>query len=238
MQPTFRKEKGTPAARPTSEAPGIQMTQAAFEQALQRGARYDSVKRILDVILASAALILLSPVLVLLSVLICIDDAHGGPFYVSSRIGKNGRPFRFYKFRSMCVNADEQLEDLLEQNEADGPAFKMREDPRITRIGRILRKYSLDELPQLINVIKGDMSIVGPRPPLPREVDQYSAAQMRRLAVRPGLTCYWQVQPRRNDLSFDEWLALDLKYIRERGLWVDIRLVARTIGVMFVGEGI
>ena len=166
-----------------------------------------------------------------------LDDPKGSPIYISQRIGQDGRLFKFYKLRSMCVGADQELEKLLSQNEMDGPVFKIRKDPRITRIGRFIRKCSIDELPQFYNVLKGDMSIVGPRPAIPREVAQYTEYQRQRLYVKPGLTCYWQVTPRRNDLSFDEWVQLDLAYIRDRNFLLDWKLIFRTVRVMLMGEG-
>lgn len=198
---------------------------------------YDRAKRVFDVVFAGLALIVLSPVLLIIALIIFMDDPHGSPIYVSKRMGKNGRIFDFYKFRSMCVNAEKQLGELMNLNEADGPAFKIKDDPRITRFGRFIRKTSIDELPQLWNVIKGDMSIVGPRPPIPREVEQYDEKQMQRLKVVPGLTCYWQIQPARNSLSFREWMDLDLKYIRERSFRVDLKIILKTAWVMVRGEG-
>lgn len=198
---------------------------------------YDRAKRVFDVVFAGLSLIVLSPVLLIIALIIFMDDPHGSPIYVSKRMGKNGRIFDFYKFRSMCVNAEKQLGELMNLNEADGPAFKIKDDPRITRFGRFIRKTSIDELPQLWNVIKGDMSIVGPRPPIPREVEQYDEKQMQRLKVVPGLTCYWQIQPARNSLSFQEWMDLDLKYIRERSFRVDLKIILKTAWVMVRGEG-
>lgn len=198
---------------------------------------YERTKRIFDVVLSSLALAILSPVLLLIALIIFIDDPHGNPIYVSRRVGKNGQIFNFYKFRSMCINADQKLAALMALNEADGPAFKIKDDPRITRFGRFIRKTSIDELPQLWNVLKGDMSLVGPRPPIPREVEQYDEEQMQRLRVVPGLTCYWQVQPARNSLSFQEWMDLDLKYIRERSFKVDLMIILKTVWVMVRGEG-
>lgn len=145
--------------------------------------------------------------------------------------------FRFYKFRSLVPNADKMLENLLEQNEMDGPAFKMKDDRRITRFGRFIRRNSIDELPQLWIVLKGDLSLVGPRPALPREDEQYTGYHRQRLLVRPGLICYWQVQPRRNRLSFEEWVSLDLKYISERNFWLDIKSLFKTVGAVFGQEG-
>ena len=198
---------------------------------------YLTVKRIQDVVLSLFALIVLSPLLLLLAAVIWIDDPHASPIFAQVRCGKDGRKFKFYKFRSMCANAEERLTELLKYNEMQGPAFKIKNDPRITRVGAFLRKTSLDELPQLVNILKGDMSIVGPRPSLPREVQQYTPYQRQRLSVMPGLTCYWQVQPHRNALSFDEWVELDVRYIKERNYLLDWKLVFLTVKVMACGEG-
>lgn len=199
---------------------------------------YDRAKRALDVVFSLAAILVLAPVMLLIALAIWLERPHGNPIYVSRRCGKGGKLFRFYKFRTMCVGADEKIEALYPRNEADGPAFKMKDDPRITRLGKWMRKYSVDELPQLWNVLKGDMSVVGPRPPIPREVRMYAPRQMRRLSIKPGMTCYWQIHRHRNSLSFDEWVRLDLKYIKERSLAVDARIVLKTIRVMLDGEGI
>ncbi len=195
-------------------------------------------KRGLDIIVSLCALILLSPVFLILSLIIFWDDPHGSPFFKQMRIGKDGRAFRFYKFRSMVVNAEDLLEDLQGQNEMNGPAFKIKNDPRITKVGRFIRKTSLDELPQLWNVLRGDMSLVGPRPPLPNEVEQYTQEQWKRLSVTPGLTCYWQIQPKRNELNFDEWLALDMRYIHERNMSTDIKIIFQTVFAMLHMEGV
>jgi len=200
--------------------------------------RYERAKRIFDVVFASLAFVILLPFLLLIGLAIWVDDPHGSPIYVSNRCGKDGKLFRFYKFRSMCVGADRMIENLLEKNEAKGPAFKIREDPRLTRFGKIIRKYCIDELPQLLNVIRGDISIVGPRPPLPREVGQYTAYQRQRLSIQPGLTCYWQIQPDKNEMSFEDWMNLDLKYIRERSFRVDMKMIWQTVRVVLFGFGI
>ena len=201
------------------------------------GKIYPVVKRLMDIVLSSAALVVTGPILLLLALVIWLDDPHASPFFVQTRVGLNGKEFRFYKLRSMVSNAEQLLEQLKDRNEMDGPAFKMENDPRITRIGRFIRKTSIDELPQFVNVLRGDMSIVGPRPPLPREVREYTPYQMRRLSVKPGLTCIWQTQPRRNDLPFREWIELDLEYIEKRSLWLDIKLMFKTAGCMLAGEG-
>lgn len=195
---------------------------------------YEGVKRFLDIVMSAFVLILLMPVFLILALIIVLDSPGASPIFIQSRVGKDGRVFQFYKFRSMVPRAEEALPGLLQYNEirGGGPAFKLRNDPRITRVGRFIRRTGLDELPQMINVLKGDMSVVGPRPPVPREVEQYTEYQMQRLAVVPGITCYWQIQPYRNELSFDEWMELDLKYIRERSLLVDAKIMLLTIPAM------
>lgn len=177
------------------------------------------------------------PFFLIIALIIFVDDPHGSPFYHQDRVGKDGRIFRFWKFRSMVVNADQLLEKLQTQNEKDAPVFKMKNDPRITNIGRFIRKTSIDELPQLWNVLKGDMSLVGPRPALPAEVVQYNSYQRTRLSVIPGLTCYWQVQNHRDQIGFDEWVDLDVKYIKEQSMWLDIRLILLTVKVVVTGQG-
>lgn len=222
-------------------APYQRLPRSLWPQGLPRRASlwgYPLLKRGLGLTLSACALVALAPCMLLLALVIYLDDPHGSPFFVQERVGKDGQVFRFYKLRSMYVGADQMLTQLLAQNEVDGPAFKMKNDPRVTRVGKLIRKCSLDELPQLLNIIKGDMCIVGPRPPLPREVAQYNEHQMLRLAVRPGLTCYWQTQKKRNDTSFDHWVDLDLRYIREQNLWVDAKLVLKTLKVMVLGEGV
>lgn len=196
---------------------------------------YLFVKRFCDLVLSILALFFLSPLLLLTAVAIKLED--GGPvIYSQTRVGKSGKSFRFYKFRSMCIDADERQEDLKNLDETDGPIFKITEDPRITKVGKIIRKSSIDELPQLINILRGDMAIVGPRPPLLNEVAQYTPEQMHRLDVKPGLTCYWQCSGRSN-LSFNKWMELDYKYIRERGLWTDFKIIVRTVPAVLTGRG-
>ncbi len=195
------------------------------------------VKRIQDVILSAMALVVFSPVLLLIALAVVIDDARGGPIFTQIRCGQEGKEFRLYKFRTMYADAERQLEELLPRNEMTGPVFKIKEDPRITRLGRFLRSTGLDELPQLINILKGDMSIVGPRPPLPREVSSYTPYQRQRLAVRPGLTCFWQVHPARNSLDFDTWVEMDLRYIREQSWLLDWKLIFFTIRAVLNREG-
>ncbi len=197
---------------------------------------YDFFKRVLDIVCSGLALLVLSPVLLVVAIAVRSD---GGPaIFSQERVGKDGKTFRIYKFRSMCVNADspEMLEKLAAFNEMDGPAFKIKDDPRITRVGRFIRRTSLDELPQLFNILVGDMSIVGPRPPLTTEVAQYTDYQRQRLLVKQGLTCYWQCSGR-NNISFEEWVELDLKYIRERSLWTDIKIILKTVPAVLSGDG-
>ncbi|MGG4340574.1 sugar transferase [Paenibacillus lautus] len=192
---------------------------------------YLTVKRGMDFVFALFGLVLLSPLFLIISILIKLEDPKGSVFFYQTRVGKNERPFRMYKFRSMVSNAEELLDKLLERNEINGAMFKMREDPRITKIGKFIRKTSIDELPQLWNVVRGEMSLVGPRPALPREVMQYSSYDKLRLKVSPGCTGLWQVSGR-NNLSFHEMLALDLEYIERRGIWLDVKVMFRTVKVM------
>lgn len=192
-------------------------------------------KRIFDPLAALLGLIVLSPFLLAVALWIKLDSK-GGVFFTQPRSGLNGRTFQLYKFRTMCCDAEERKAKLQMLNELSGPVFKIKSDPRVTRLGRYLRKYSIDELPQLINILKGDMSLVGPRPALPKEVSQYEPWQHRKLSVRPGLTCLWQVSGR-NNIEFDEWMRLDLQYIDNWSLWLDAKLLARTIPTVLKGTG-
>lgn len=196
---------------------------------------YHTIKRGFDILASGIALILLSPLFLVLIILIKKED--GGPaFYSQERIGKDEKPFKMWKFRSMIVNADKMVEQLEEQNEIDGAMFKIKDDPRVTKIGHVIRKYSLDELPQLWNVLKGDMSLVGPRPPLPSEVEEYTDYDKQRLLVMPGCTGLWQVT-KRNEADFDEMVWLDIVYINHSGLWEDFKLIIKTIGVVVHPNG-
>lgn len=192
---------------------------------------YIYLKRIIDLVCSLIGIIALSPVFLIVGIIIKLDSK-GSAIFSQKRVGKGGKEFKMYKFRSMVVNAEELKEKLLHQNEMSGPMFKMKDDPRITKIGRFIRKTSIDELPQLINVIKGDMSLVGPRPSLPKEVAKFEPWMMRRLDVKPGLTCYWQVSGR-NNIDFDDWMKLDIKYVQDRSLWLDIKLIFKTFFVLF-----
>lgn len=191
---------------------------------------YHFVKRLFDIILSTIGLIVLSPIMGIIAYRIKKED--GGPFfYKQVRVGKNGHQFRMYKFRSMIVNADQLLEKLKNQNEVTGAMFKMKHDPRITKIGQFIRKHSLDELPQLVNVLKGDMSLVGPRPPLPSEVNHYTDYDKQRLYVTPGCTGLWQATER-NNVGFDEMVKLDLKYIQRASLYYDLWIIWKTITII------
>jgi lipopolysaccharide/colanic/teichoic acid biosynthesis glycosyltransferase len=200
--------------------------------------KYEKRKRIFDVLVSVLALLILFIPLIIIMVIILIDSPGASPIYIQERVGKNGKTFKFYKLRSMRPKADEMLDSLLEANEMAGPVFKIKDDPRITRMGKFLRKTGIDEIPQFFNVIKGDMSIVGPRPPLPREVEHYTNEQLKRISVTPGITCYWQVQPSRNNLSFDEWFELDMKYIEERSFKTDMTIILKTFGAVCGMEGV
>jgi len=197
---------------------------------------YEACKRAFDLVMATIALIILSPVFLIIAILIKAEDG-GSIIYGSTRLTKGGKEFTMYKFRSMCPDADKKLESLLDRNEMEGPAFKIADDPRITKIGRFIRKTSIDELPQLINIIKGDMTIIGPRPPLPREVEQYNEYQLHRLDVKTGLACYHECMGRSDNHDFDEWVEQDLRYIRERSMLTDLKIIFMTIWVVLTGKG-
>lgn len=194
------------------------------------------IKRVLDVLVSASLLMALSPIFLLIAA--CIKAHDGGPvLYVTDRVGKWGRLFRFPKFRSMLMDADKMKDELLSQNHhGDGVTFKMQRDPRVTWIGRILRKTSLDELPQLWCVLKGDMSLVGPRPPVPREVAEYSLEDRRRLDQVPGITCIWQVSGRA-EIPFDKQVKLDVEYIESQSLWTDLKILCKTVPAVILGKG-
>lgn len=207
------------------------------EKMLRGHRHYWVLRRAQDIVFSLLALISLAPLALVISLAIVLDSPGDGAIFRQRRVGRDGKLFWLYKFRTMCPDAEKRLNELLKLNQMDGPVFKIKGDPRITRVGRFLRKTSLDELPQLLNVLRGDMSIVGPRPALPREVELYSDYQRQRLYVTPGLSCYWQIAPHRNEMSFDEWVALDLKYIQERSFWVDWKIIFLTIRAMFMKYG-
>lgn len=193
---------------------------------------YSVTKRLIDIVGSLCGIILLSPLFLIVAILIKLEDPKGKVFFAQERNGRYPKTFKMYKFRSMVHNAEDLLKDLMDRNEQTGPVFKINDDPRITKVGKVIRRTSIDELPQLFNVLKGDMSLVGPRPPIPHEVEQYNSYQMQRLAVKPGLTCIWQVSGR-NNIGFDEWVEMDIEYIKTRNLWLDIKLIFKTVGVLF-----
>ncbi|MEW4664653.1 sugar transferase [Lactiplantibacillus plantarum] len=197
---------------------------------------YRFIKRVFDFVASLLGLIILSPLFLLIAIAIKVEDPKGAVFYSQTRLGRGEVPFKMYKFRSMVSNADELLEKLLKDNEIDGAMFKMQDDPRVTKIGRFIRKYSIDELPQLLNVLQGSMSLVGPRPPLPREVEEYSEYDKQRLAVKPGCTGLWQATVR-NSVGFDEMVKLDLTYISKRSVAFDVYILFKTVVIMFKPNG-
>ncbi|MCT3584277.1 sugar transferase [Levilactobacillus brevis] len=197
---------------------------------------YRVVKRVFDFVASLLGLILLSPVFLIVAIAIKLEDPKGSIFYSQIRLGRQQRPFKMYKFRSMIVNADKLLKKLADQNEVDGAMFKIKRDPRVTNVGRFIRKHSLDELPQLMNVLLGQMSLVGPRPPLPGEVVNYTDYDKQRLFVKPGCTGLWQVTLR-SEADFEEMVRLDLEYIDRRGFWFDLYVLIRTIVVFFKPNG-
>lgn len=210
----------------------------AVKRLREHRAAYRYTKRILDLLFALTVILVFSWLFLLIAIAIKIDDPKGPVLFKQLRVGLNGRLFTMYKFRSMVTNAEEVLERLKEQNEKTGPVFKMERDPRVTRVGHVIRVLSLDELPQFFNVLRGDLSVVGPRPAIVHEVEQYTSYQMQRLLVPQGLTCFWQIKPRRDKISFDEWVELDLKYITTCSVWTDFRIICRTVLTMITAQGL
>ena len=196
---------------------------------------YHSMKRLFDIVAATCGIVILSPLMIIIAVLIKGED-HGPIFYKQVRVGKNGKTFKMYKFRSMFVNADQMLAKLKEKNDVDGPMFKMKDDPRVTKIGHFIRKHSLDELPQFLNVLKGDMSLVGPRPPLPSEVAEYSEYDKQRLFVTPGCTGLWQATER-NEVGFNEMVQLDIQYIKRASFIFDLWIIWKTVEIVIKPNG-
>lgn len=194
---------------------------------------YFAVKRIIDILGSTLGLIVMSPAMLITAIAIKLDSK-GSIIFSQERVGQNGKIFKMYKFRSMCCDAEDHLEELKDKNEMSGPMFKIKNDPRITKVGKFIRKTSIDELPQLVNVLKGEMSLVGPRPNLLREVDKFSFIQRKKLMAKPGLTCYWQVMGR-SSVGFEEWINLDLKYIKDRNTLLDLMLILKTFKV-FLGD--
>lgn len=195
------------------------------------------IKKLMDIFGSLTAILLLSPVLIVLPILIKLSSP-GPVIYKQSRVGLRGRQFKLYKYRTMVANADELRKELEELNEADGPAFKIADDPRVTGVGKFLRASGLDELPQLFNILKGEMSLIGPRPPLPEETAQYERWQLRRLSVKPGLSCFWQVKPDRNSIKFEKWMELDLAYIDNWSLRLDFVILLKTVKTIFHKTGL
>lgn len=228
MQPVKEKIDTT---RQNEPAPTVQAYTAPVRKPV-----YEVCKRIFDVTMCSLGLVVLSPVFLGTAIAIKLDDG-GKVIFQQTRMTKNGKTFKMYKFRSMVTNAEDMIDGLMELNEEDGPAFKIKDDPRITKVGKFIRKASIDELPQLVNIIRGDMSIVGPRPPLPREVSLYTPYQMHRLDVKTGLSCYHEIEGRSDTKDFDLWVEQDLRYIRERGVLTDLKVILRTIRVVISGRG-
>ena len=231
---------GTAADRVVPRGGDARFSQAELEriaQGIEGRLLYRTVKRLFDIAFSLAVLVVLLPVHLAVALAVYLDDPHGSPLFFQERVGRRGRTFRMVKFRSMYVDAEDRLESLMSANEKDGPVFKIKDDPRITRVGRFIRKTSLDELPQFWNVLVGDMSIVGPRPALPREVCQYNLRDQLRLSVKPGITCYWQTRRNRDSISFEEWVDLDLLYILKSGIWTDIKLIIQTVGCVLTFQG-
>lgn len=212
-------------------------TQAAAERLRTGRLGYRFCKRAFDIVFSLIVLVGLCWLYAIVAIAIKLDDPHGPVIFRQVRVGRDGKEFQMYKFRSMVADAETRLAQLLERNEKTGPVFKLKDDPRVTRVGHVIRKVSLDELPQFLNVLKGDLSVVGPRPALPREVAEYTERDRQRLSVKQGLTCFWQVQPDRDSITFSEWVDLDLRYIRECDPWVDIRVIVRTVVCVVAGRG-
>lgn len=213
-------------------------TRARLEAIIEKSyASYWRKKRTFDIFFATLILLFFLPLMLLIPLVIFLENPRENPVYKQLRVGRHGKEFYMYKFRTMHVGADAMLDELSSQNEMNGPVFKMKDDPRITRVGKILRKLSLDELMQFFNVFKGDMSLVGPRPPLPREVLFYTDYQKLRLLVTPGLTCTWQISKNRNDIPFEDWVEMDLEYIQNRTFLNDIKIMLKTPFVMLSGTG-
>ena len=206
-----------------------------YIKADQENRIYLFFKRLIDILGSGFGLIILSPVFLIVAIAIKFEDSKGSVLFSQKRVGQYGKEFNMYKFRSMVSNAEELKAKLMEQNEMSGPMFKMKHDPRITKVGKFIRKTSIDEFPQLINILKGEMSLVGPRPSLPKEVAKFETWMLERLEVKPGLTCYWQVMGR-NDIDFEDWMKLDIKYVHDRNFWLDIKLIFKTFFVLFGDE--
>lgn len=219
------------AARVKAELEGVEL------HGIEKRYAYRFVKRAFDIVFSAAVIVAFSWLFLIVAIAIKIDDPKGPVFFHQRRVTKGGVEFDMLKFRSMCVDAEERLAELQELNEKSGPVFKIADDPRITRVGKWIRKLSLDELPQFFNVLKGDMSVIGPRPALPSEVKTYTEYQRQRLLLRNGLSCYWQTRKNRDAITFDEWIDLDLLYVKQCSVWVDFKLIVQTIGVVLTAQG-
>ncbi len=218
--------------------PVLQAEVPAFEPSpveVQRSAAYELCKRVFDLVVGLMILVLLLPIIPVIAIMIRLDS-RGSVFFKQDRVGRNGQVFPFYKFRSMYQGAEKRRKDVENLNEQDGPIFKVRNDPRITPVGRFLRKSSLDEIPQIFNVLRGEMSIVGPRPHMPAEVAQYQPWHRRRLEVTPGITCLWQISGR-SQISFNEWMRLDMEYLKTRSLRTDLMIFFKTIPAVIARKG-
>ena len=227
-----QQELGRESARPSTDIPeGAAGREFEIEESLS----YLALKRAFDLSVSLAAVILLVPIIPLVAIMIKLDTA-GPVLFRQERVGKNGRIFKFYKFRSMYAGAEQRKKEIEALNEQDGPVFKARSDPRVTNVGKFLRRSSLDEIPQIFNVVKGDMSVVGPRPPLPSEVEHYQPWHRRRLEVTPGITCLWQISGR-SHLSFNEWMRLDMEYLKQRSIKTDLLILLKTIPAVIARKG-
>lgn len=219
---------------PSVEQESVDSSSMLLENKVNNKLGYSKAKRSIDVIGAILGLLILLPIFLVIGILIKIEDPKGPVFFKQVRVGKDGSEFNMYKFRSMVTDAEEKLAELLTLNQVSGAMFKMKNDPRVTKIGRFIRKTSIDELPQLWNVLKGEMSLVGPRPPLLREVNEYTNYQMQRLLVTPGCTGIWQASAR-SSVGFEEMVEMDLYYIRNRSLFLDFKIILKTVTV-FLGS--
>lgn len=212
-------------------------TAAAAERLRTGRWGYRFIKRTFDIVFSLFVLVGLCWLFAIVAIAIKLDDPDGPVVFKQTRVGRDGREFQMYKFRSMVADAEQRLADLAALNEKTGPVFKMADDPRVTRVGRLIRKLSIDELPQFLNVLKGDLSVVGPRPALPREVAEYNERDRQRLLIKQGLTCYWQTRRNRDAISFEEWVGLDLLYIRQCSIWADFKLIIQTVGCVLTAQG-
>lgn len=220
-----------------TDAEGYDPEVVAAAERLSRRHAYRFVKRAFDIVFSLIVLVCFCWLFAIIAIAVKLDDPKGPVLFRQTRVTKDGREFNIYKFRSMFADAEERLAELRSLNEKTGPVFKMRDDPRVTRVGRLLRRVSLDEMPQFVNVLKGDLSVVGPRPALPSEVAEYTPYQRQRLLVKQGITCYWQTRRNRDSITFDEWVDLDLLYIKKCSLWTDIKLIVQTVGCVLTFQG-